>query len=265
MSAIDIKGVKVSACHGVLESEKTAPQPFVFDIAIDCDISAAVLSDDVENTVNYAEVCTIVVNYCKNNSFNLIERLAHGAAVEVVKAFPKIKAVEVTVHKPHAPIPHPFEDVSVTARAERNEVVLSLGSSDGDREAALNFAVDRLSATDGVEVLKVSSFIQTAPYGGVAKNVFLNGAVLISTILSPEGLLEVIHAIEAEGGRVRTRRWADRTLDIDIIFFGNKVIEEKGLCIPHPDYKNRDFVLTPLKQIVPDFVCPITHKRIADL
>ncbi|MGN1060911.1 MAG: dihydroneopterin aldolase, partial [Candidatus Coproplasma sp.] len=58
MSAINIKGVKVSACHGVLESEKREPQPFVFDIAIDCDISAAALSDDVEQTVNYAEVCT---------------------------------------------------------------------------------------------------------------------------------------------------------------------------------------------------------------
>lgn len=265
MSAINIKGVKVSACHGVLESEKCEPQPFVFDIAIDCDISNAVSTDDVDKTVNYAEVCTIVTDYCKQNSFNLIERLAHGAAVKVIKAFPVIKAVEVTVHKPHAPIPHPFEDVSVTARVERNEVVLSLGSSQGDREGALNFAVDKLAKCDGIEVLKVSSFIQTAPYGGVAKNAFLNGAALIKTILSPTQLLSVIHKIEEEGGRVRTQRWADRTLDIDIVFFGNKVIEETGLCVPHPDYRNREFVLTPLKEIVPDFVCPLTHKRVADL
>ena len=87
MSAIDIKGVKVSACHGVLESEKSEPQPFIFDVAIDCDITKAALTDDVLDTVNYAEVCTIVTDYCKKNSFNLIERLAHGAAVEIVKAF----------------------------------------------------------------------------------------------------------------------------------------------------------------------------------
>lgn len=265
MSAIDIKGVKVSACHGVLESEKSEPQPFIFDVAIDCDITKAALTDDVLDTVNYAEVCTIVTDYCKKNSFNLIERLAHGAAVEIVKAFSVIKAVEVTVHKPHAPIPHPFGDVSVTARVERNEVILSLGSSEGDREAALNFAIDRLSHTEGIEVKKVSSFIESQPYGGVAQNVFLNGAVLIGTILTPQSLLKTIHSIEEEGGRVRTKRWADRTLDIDIIFFGNKVIEQDGLCIPHPDYANRDFVLTPLKEIAPTFVCPLTHKRIADL
>lgn len=265
MSAINVKGVKVSACHGVLESEKLEPQPFIFDVAIDCDITSAALTDDVNDTVNYAEVCNLVTDFCKKNSFNLIERLVHGAAQKIAEAFPIIKAVEVTVHKPHAPIPHPFEDVSVTARVERNQVILSLGSSQGDREAALNFAVDRLSRTEGIEILKVSSFIESQPYGGVAQNVFLNGALLISTILNPQTLLNAIHKIEAEGGRVRTKRWADRTLDIDIIFFGNKVIEQDGLCIPHPDYANRDFVLTPVKQIAPSFVCPLTHKRMADL
>ncbi len=64
---------------------------------------------------------------------------------------------------------------------------------------------------------------------------------------------------------MRTKRWGDRTLDIDIIFFGDMIIAEEGLCIPHPDYKNRDFVLRPLKQIAPDFVCPLTHLRIADM
>ncbi|MGN1103456.1 MAG: 2-amino-4-hydroxy-6-hydroxymethyldihydropteridine diphosphokinase [Candidatus Coproplasma sp.] len=265
MSAININGVKVSACHGVLESEKTTPQPFIFDIAIESDISVAAISDEVKDTVDYAEVCTIITEYCKKNSFNLIERLANGAAEAVIKKFPAANAVEVTVHKPHAPIPHPFDDVSVTARVERNEVVLSLGSSEGEKEESLQFAVDRLAKTEGIEVISVSSFIQSSPYGGVAKNIFLNGAVLINTILSPRRLLNIIHEIEAEGGRVRTKRWADRTLDIDIVFFGNKMVQENGLCIPHPDYINRQFVLIPLKQIVPNFVCPLTHKRVIDL
>ncbi len=265
MSAIEIKGVKVSACHGVLESEKFEPQPFVFDVKINCDINVAASSDNVEDTVNYATVCTIVTDYCKQNSFNLIERLARGAAVKVMQAFSIIKTVEVTVHKPRAPIPVPFGDVSVTAVVERNKVILSLGSSEGDREGALNFAVDRLAQIRGVEVLKVSKFIQTEPYGGVAKNAFLNGAVLIDCILTPQELLSQIHRIEAEGGRERKARWADRTLDIDIVFFGNKIIEEEGLCVPHPDYKNRDFVLTPLKEIAPDFVCPLTHRRVSDM
>lgn len=265
MSAIDIKGVKVFACHGVLDSEKTSPQLFSFDVAIDSDTLAAAKRDDVSLTVNYAEVCTLVADYCKNNSFNLIERLAYGCAFKIAQTFPIIKKVRVTVHKPQAPIPLPFDDVSVTAEIERTEVILSLGSSEGDREATLEGAIDRLSRTEGIKILKVSDFIQTEPYGGVAKNTFLNCAVLAECLLTPEELLDALHKIEGEFGRVREKRWADRTLDIDIIFFGDKTIFKDGLCIPHPDYQNRPFVLIPVKQIAPSFVCPLTHKRMSDL
>ncbi|MGN0803939.1 MAG: 2-amino-4-hydroxy-6-hydroxymethyldihydropteridine diphosphokinase [Candidatus Coproplasma sp.] len=265
MSAIDIKGVKVFACHGVLDSEKTSPQLFSFDIAIDCDTLASAKSDDVSLTVNYAEVCTLVADYCKNNSFNLIERLAYGCAKNIAQTFPIIKKVSVTVHKPQAPIPLPFDDVSVTAEIERTQVILSLGSSEGDREATLNNAIARLSKTDGIKVLKVSDFIQTKPYGGVAQNEFINCAVSAECLLTAEELLDVLHNIEEEFGRVRQKRWADRTLDMDIVFFGDKIIEKDGLCIPHPDYQNRGFVLNPVKQIAPSFVCPLTHKRMSDL
>lgn len=265
MGAIDIKGVKVSACHGVLESEKSNPQLFVFDVAIDCDINAAAKSDDVNDTVNYADVCAMVAAYCKRNGFNLIERLARGAAELIIKAYPQISSVSVTVHKPQAPVPVPFGDVSVTATVERNTVILSLGSSEGDKSANLGFALERLAAVDGIEVVKTSRFIQSEPYGGAAKNTFVNCAAVVTCLLTPRELLENIHRIEAEAGRVRTVRWGDRTLDVDIIFFGNKIIEEEGLCVPHPDYLNRSFVITPLKEIAPGFVCPDVHKRIADL
>ena len=265
MSAIDIKGLKVSACHGVLPQEKTNPQPFVFDICIDCDTSSAAKSDDVNDTVNYAEVCEIITRFCKENSFNLIERLAYGAAFTIVKKYAMITAAEVTVHKPQAPVGLPFSDISVTARVERNKVVLSLGSSEGDKKAELDGAIKELSALDGVKVLKVSDYIQTEPYGGAAHNEFFNCAVLIECLISPRELLNAIHAIEAKFGRKREVRWGDRTLDIDIIFFGNKVVVEEGLSIPHPDYKSRDFVLTPVKQIAPGFVCPVTGKRVSDM
>lgn len=265
MSAIDIKGLEVTACHGVAPQEKTNPQPFFFDISIECDTSSAAKSDDVNDTVNYAEVCEIVTRFCKQNTFNLIERLAHGAAFTIVRKYAKISAAEVTVHKPQAPVGLPFSDISVTARAERNNVVLSLGSSEGDKKATLDGAIEELSSLDGVKVLKVSDYIQTQPYGGAARNEFLNCAVLVECLISPRGLLNAIHQIEAKFGRKREVRWGDRTLDIDIIFFGNKVVAEEGLSIPHPDYANRDFVLSPLKQIVPGFVCPVTGKRVSDI
>ncbi|MDE6690421.1 MAG: 2-amino-4-hydroxy-6-hydroxymethyldihydropteridine diphosphokinase [Clostridia bacterium] len=265
MSAITVKGLKVKARHGVLPEEKINPQPFVFDIEIDCDTYVAAVSDDVSMTVNYAEVCKAVTDYCVANTFGLIETLAYKTAFLLVEKFPLIKAVEVTVHKPKAPVGLPFDDISVTANVERNTVILSLGSSEGDKKATLDGAVKALGALDGVTVLKVSDYIETEPYGGAAQNKFLNCAVKAECLLSPRELLNKIHEIEAEFGRVREKRWDDRTLDIDIVFFGNKIIAEEGLCVPHPDYKNRAFVLTPLKQIVPDFVCPLFHKRIADM
>ncbi|MDE6373299.1 MAG: 2-amino-4-hydroxy-6-hydroxymethyldihydropteridine diphosphokinase, partial [Clostridia bacterium] len=254
MSAIGIKGLEVVARHGVLAEEKVNPQPFVFDIDIDCDTFAAARNDDVNLTVNYAEVCRLVTVYCGGNCFNLIEKLAHGAAVMLAESFPQISAVSVTVHKPQAPIGLPFSDVSVTAKVERNTVALSLGSSMGDGKATLDGAVKKLAEIDGVKLLKVSGYIQSKPYGGAARNTFTNCAAVIECLLPPRVLLDELHAIEADFGRVRDVRWGDRTLDIDIVFFGNKIIAEEGLCVPHPDYRNRAFVIEPLKSIAPDFV-----------
>lgn len=265
MNEINLRGVKVSACHGVLESEKISPQLFVFDVVISCDITSAAISDRVEDTVNYAEVASLVSDYCKNNSFNLIERLAYGAAMLIANRYKIARAVSVTVHKPQAPVPIPFEDVSVTATVERNTVILSLGSSCGEREQILNGAIERLKNEDGLKVKKVSSFIHTPPYGGVAKNEFINCALSADCLLSPRQLLNLLHKVEGEFGRQRLKRWDDRTLDIDIVFFGNKIISEEGLCIPHPDYFNRPFVLIPVREIAPDFVCPLLHKRISDI
>ena len=132
---------------------------------------------------------------------------------------------------------------------KRTVAYLSLGSSMGDRKAYLDRAVELLSKSSGIKVKKVSSYIQTEPVGGVAKNTFLNCAAEIQTYLSPHALLDEIQRIESECGRVRKERWGDRTLDIDIIFFGDKRVNDETLTIPHPDYNNRDFVKIPLKSI----------------
>lgn len=96
--------------------------------------------------------------------------------------------------------------------------------------------------------------METAPYGGVAKNKFVNCAVCVQTFLPPHSLLDEINRIEQECGRVRDRRWDDRTLDIDIIFYGDKIICDERLTVPHCDYKNREFVKIPLKKIAPHLI-----------
>lgn len=262
---VEIKGIKLNALHGVLESEKAVPQEFSIDITYEYDGEEGAKSDDISLAVDYAEVCKTAYSVCAENSFCLLEKLSREIAFALAEKFPAMEKVNVRVHKPHAPVGLPFGDISVLYCAERQKVILSLGSNMGDKKSALDGAVYCLGKLRGVRICKVSDYIATKPYGGAATAEFLNCAVEAECLISPRELLGEIHKIESAYGRVRAKRWGDRTLDIDIIFFGGKIIEEEGLCVPHPDYSNRAFVLEPIKQIAPDFVCPVAHKRIADL
>lgn len=265
MNEILIRGLELSACHGVHGYEKTDPQKFVFDVDIKTDFSAVSQTDDLNGTVNYSAVCNLIAQITNGNCFNLIEKLAYECAYGLLEGFPQILAVKLTVYKPQAPIKHKFRTVGVTVSVGRERAYLSLGSSVGDKKGYLDTAIKKLGETRGVTVKKVSSYIQTAPYGGVAKNQFLNCVAEIETFLSPNLLLKEINRIEQELGRVRAVHWDDRTLDIDIIFYGNRIICEDNLTVPHPEYPKRDFVLIPLKEIAPNFVCPLLNKRIKDI
>lgn len=253
MGTIKIRGLEVTACHGVLDFEKVKPQKFIFDADMETDFYPA-FDDDIGSTVNYAEVCELVEKITAENSFNLIERLSLECAFGILESFPPVTRVCLTCFKPQAPVAQKFSNVGVTVSLERVKAYLSLGSSSGDREGYLKKAVSLLDQTRGIKVEKVSEFIETPPYGGVAKNKFLNCAACVSTFLPPRALLGEIHRIEAACGRVREKRWDDRTLDIDIIFYGDKIIRDETLTVPHRDYKNRDFVKIPLKSIAPHLI-----------
>ncbi len=265
MDKVLIRGLEISACHGVHGYEKTSPQRFLFDADLSAGFYGAVIRDDLNGTVNYSAACNLIAETAKNNTFNLIEKLAYECAFALLESFSAIKAVKLTVYKPDAPVKHKFGNVGVTVELSRETALLSLGSSIGDKKQYLDKAVKLLGETRGIKVEKVSSYITTEPYGGVAENEFLNCAVKVETFLSPRALLEEIHRIESVCGRTRNRRWEDRTLDIDIIFFGSREIYEEDLIIPHPEYSKRNFVLRPLNEIAPDFVCPVQKKRIRDL
>lgn len=264
MDTIFVKGLEISACHGVNDSEKIRPQPFVFDIELGFDLYKAGRTDDLGDTVNYSAVCKTVTEVVCANSFNLIEKLAAECAFAILDKFP-VSRVSLTLNKPDAPMNRKFESVGVRVEYERETVYLSLGSSLGDRKGHIDGAIAKLAATRGIEVKKRSAYIETPPYGGVAVNKFLNCAAEIITYLPPHALLSEIHRIEDECGRVRGRRWDDRTLDIDIIFYGGRVIRTPDLTVPHPEYYKRDFVLSPLKAVAGEFVCPIFHKKIKDI
>jgi 2-amino-4-hydroxy-6-hydroxymethyldihydropteridine diphosphokinase len=123
----------------------------------------------------------------------------------------------------------------------RDIAYLALGSNLGDRAGYLAAAREALARLPRSRVLAVSSADETAPLGGVATRPFLNQMIALETELSPRALLDAIQAIERDAGRTRGVRWADRTLDIDIVRFGERTIREPGLEIPHPELPNRDF------------------------
>jgi 2-amino-4-hydroxy-6-hydroxymethyldihydropteridine diphosphokinase len=144
--------------------------------------------------------------------------------------------------------------------------LIGLGSNLGDREAILNGAIAALGNTAGVVVRKVSSFHDTAPVGGPpGQGMFKNAAAAVETTLDPLALLHVLQDIEARFGRVRTVPWGERTLDLDLLLFDDRIIDTPELCIPHPRLATRRFVLEPLAEIAPEAVEPISKRTIAGI
>ena len=131
---------------------------------------------------------------------------------------------------------------------------IALGSNLGDRLGNFHFAAGRLA--DLGEIISVSSLYEAAPIGGPEQEAFFNAVLILDTILDPRRLLDELHRIEAEAGRVREVRWGPRLLDLDLILFGNRRAEGGGMVVPHPRLRERRFVLDPLVEAWPDAKTP---------
>ncbi|MBS4072668.1 MAG: 2-amino-4-hydroxy-6-hydroxymethyldihydropteridine diphosphokinase [Algoriphagus sp.] len=145
----------------------------------------------------------------------------------------------------------------------QTEVVLCLGGNKGDREKLLSRAVESLCSR--FQLVKMSPIYETEAWGGVAKGKFLNQLAVISTSWSAWEVLEAIQEIEAELGRTREEPWGDRTMDIDILFYGEEIIDTEKLKVPHPFIAERKFVLVPLLELFPDRKHPISGKTFAQM
>ena len=145
----------------------------------------------------------------------------------------------------------------------KTPVAIALGSNIGDRERHLRFAVERLATflTD----LRVSPLIETQPQGVSPQPLFLNAAAVGDTTLGARRLLDALLAIERERGRTRPHSGAPRTLDLDLVLFGRDTIDEPGLTVPHPRFRNRRFVLEPLAAVAPAMIDPVTGLTVEEL
>ena len=145
------------------------------------------------------------------------------------------------------------------------EVFIGFGSNLGDRCAVINQALAAVSRLSLSRLERLSSLYETAPVGYLDQGAFLNGVLALRTCLEAERLLAELLRIEAELGRVRKQRWGPRTIDLDIILFGDETISSDRLTVPHPELCNRLFVLEPLHEIAPRRLLPGLHKSVEEV
>lgn len=143
-------------------------------------------------------------------------------------------------------------------------VYLGLGSNMGDRAANLTKAIALINRNVG-KIVKQSHVYETEPWGNPHQDMFLNQVLMLNTSLEPREMLDVLNKIERELGRERKEKWGPRPIDIDILFYGKRLIRDKGLEIPHPELHKRSFVLVPLMEIAPELEHPVLKKAIDEL
>lgn len=265
MDKIQVKGLKVFAHHGVYPEESAQGQDFLVNVTLYTDTRPAGKSDDLEQSVDYGELCLFIDRYMKKHTYKLLESVTENLAREILLRYREAVSIEISVSKPHAPIPLPFEDVSVSIERSWHEAYIGFGSNVGDREEHIRKGLETLENENDIFLLRTSEIIETEPYGGVEMNPVLNGVVKVRTLLTPYELLAVCNRIETDAKRDRSVHWGPRTLDLDILFYDKLILEDEYLTIPHIDMKNRDFVLEPMAEIAPGMVHPVYQKTMADL
>ncbi|MBD1386345.1 2-amino-4-hydroxy-6-hydroxymethyldihydropteridine diphosphokinase [Mucilaginibacter rigui] len=144
------------------------------------------------------------------------------------------------------------------------DVFLLLGSNLGNRNAFLHKAIEYIEQ-DIAPVIKKSAVYETQSWGKTDLPDYLNQVVMLQTALPAQDVLQKLLTIEIEMGRKREEKWGSRIIDIDILFYGNEIINEPNLIVPHPELHNRRFTLEPLGMLMPDFIHPVLNKSILDL
>lgn len=142
---------------------------------------------------------------------------------------------------------------------------LGLGSNLGDRKDYINRAVSRLSSHAEISLLKCSSIIETKAFGKTDQPDFLNCILKIKTILSPQELLKLCLKIEKSLGRIRYETWGPRVIDIDILFYSDRIIDTPDLKIPHPGIIKREFVLRSLMELCPELIHPVEKRTVREI
>ncbi len=265
MDEIRIDNLKIYAYHGVFDEENSKGQHFFVNAKLRGDFRKAGRTDDLKYTVSYADVCADIERIMKERTRHLIEAAAEDIATDLLERYELLAEAEIEIRKPEAPIEAEFESVSVRIVRCRHFAYVAFGSNLGDSESLIKEGIRKLDQTEGCHVKAVSSIYRSSAYGVEDQPDFLNGVLFLETLYEPEELLDRLQEIEKEAGRERKVHWGPRTLDLDILFFDDRVIDTNRLTVPHPDMIRRDFVMIPLKELAPYQRHPLLGKTVREL
>lgn len=265
LDRIHIKNLEVFGRHGVFPEENRLGQKFIINAILYISTRDAGLKDDLTNSIHYGEVSHFLTNYMTEHTFNLIEAAAEQMARAALLRFPAMQKISLEISKPWAPIGLPLEAVSVEITRGWHRAYIAVGSNLGDREEYIRQGIKTLNDKEDCVIERVSELICTKPYGVEQQPDFLNGVLQMRTLLLPDELLETLHEVEQEANRERKVHWGPRTLDLDIIFYDDCIVDEELLQIPHPDMENREFVLKPLAELAPYLRHPLTGKTVQQM
>jgi 2-amino-4-hydroxy-6-hydroxymethyldihydropteridine diphosphokinase len=253
---------------GINKEEQEKQQDILLNITLFVDMSAAGLSDDIDDAINYRTLTKRIIRMVEASSFFLVERLA-AEVVALCLTDPRVGAARVRVEKPGAlrfarSVGVEIERTQEDLAALPNRVVVTLGSNI-DPAANLQAAVAELRTYEAVSVIAVSPVYETAPVGTADQTSFLNAAVLIVTPQSVDALKSgVLQPVEQALGRVRTAdKYAARTIDLDIALFNYEVLDARGHHIPDPDILSYPHVAVPIADVAPYYIHPETGQTLA--
>lgn len=265
MDKIIIRNLEFIANHGVFQEEKNLGQKFIISAELSLSTRKAGVTDDLQYSTHYGEVANDIEKIFTSKSNDLIEKCAEEIAEMILLKYNMVKEVKVSVKKPWAPIKKIFENVEVIIERKWNKCYLSLGSNIGNKKNNILLAIEEIKKIENTEVLKVTKFYETEPFGNTDQDTFANIAMEVKTLLEAEELLDKLLEIENKLGRVRTKKWEPRVIDIDILLYNSDVFETEKLAVPHPWMADRMFVLEPLCEIAPNVIHPLEQKTIFNL
>lgn len=267
---IFLRGLKTKCIIGIFDWERKKKQTIIADFRFPSDIAKAAKSDNIRDTEDYKTVAKTVLNLISKSSYFLIETLAEDIASAILQRV-SAEWVHVTVSKPGAV--RFSENVGIEITRYRKEVrraldktstvYLSVGSNINKRQS-INRALSLLK--DAFEFIRHSSIYESAAVGREKSPDFWNLVVEIRTELSPDRLKKKLVQIEKQAGRIkRSDKFAPRIIDIDIVFYGSKVLKEPGCRIPHSDADCAHYIIIPMIELNPHFRHPTAGKNMLEL